>query len=128
MNHYKDAAAVDISDLQPSRGDYVCPFCGAVTLPIHYSAEAVSLAVQCPSCGYKLDPTTTDRTKHASKLTPKITEEMIADEEDEATIFGTVEEDSSRIEDNEETDYFAEDDKRDEESLRRRGYRIISSN
>jgi hypothetical protein len=53
---------------------------------------------------------------------------MIADEEDEDSIFETVEEDSSRIEDNEETDYFAEDDKRDEESLRRRGYRIVSSN
>jgi hypothetical protein len=82
--------------------------------------------VQCPSCGYMLSPIT-DQTKHASKLTPKITEEMIADEE-EASIFETVEEDSDRIEDNEETDDFAEDDKRDEESLRRKGYRIVSSN
>ena len=65
----------------------------------------------------------TDQTKHASKLTPKITEEMIADEEEEgnSNIFEVVEdEDSSRAVD--------EDDKRDEESLRRKGYRILSSN
>lgn len=71
--------------------------------------------------------TLTDQTKHASKLSPKITEEMIADE-DEDSIFETIEEDSGRIEDKEETYDFAEDDKRDEESLRRKGYRIFSSN
>jgi hypothetical protein len=43
-------------------------------------ALALKSNVQCPSCGYKLNPIT-DQTKHASKLTPKITEEMIADEE-----------------------------------------------
>jgi hypothetical protein len=63
----------------------------------------------------------------ASKLSPKITEEMIA-YEDEDSIFETIEEDSGRIEDKEETYDFAEDDKRDEESLRRKGYRIFSSN
>jgi predicted RNA-binding Zn-ribbon protein involved in translation (DUF1610 family) len=124
-----EEGAIDISEIGigVQVGDYVCPCCGIVMLSLHHSDEAVSLEVQCPSCGYKLDPTT-DQTKHASKLTPKITEEMIADEEDEDTIFETVEEDSGRIEDNEETDYFAEEDKRDEESLRRRGYRILSSN
>jgi hypothetical protein len=38
----------------------------------------------------------------ASKLSPKITEEMIA-YEDEDSIFETIEEDSGRIEDKEET-------------------------
>jgi hypothetical protein len=51
--------------------------------------------------------------------TPKITEEMIADEEGEgnSNIFEVVEdEDSSRAvdEDDEEPSYFTEDDKRDE--------------
>jgi predicted Zn-ribbon and HTH transcriptional regulator len=85
------------------------------------STDAV-IEVQCPGCGYKLNPIT-DQTKHASKLTPKITEEMIADEEGEgnSNIFEVVEdEDSSRAVD--------EDDKRDEESLRRKGYMILSSN
>jgi hypothetical protein len=43
---------------------------------------SAGVEVQCPSCGYKLDPIT-DQTKHATKLTLKITEEMKADEEDE---------------------------------------------
>jgi hypothetical protein len=51
---------------------------------------------------------------------------MIADE-DEDTIFETVDEDSGQAKDEEELDDFAEDDKRDEESLRRKGYRIVSS-
>lgn len=130
MKDEKDTRAVDISDIQPSQGDYFCPCCGVFMLPLLlHDYESIrtdvsaGVEVQCPSCGYKLDPTT-DETKHASKLTP----EMIADEKDEDSIFETVEEDSSRIEDNEETDYFAEDDKRDEKSLRRRGYRIVSSN
>jgi predicted RNA-binding Zn-ribbon protein involved in translation (DUF1610 family) len=129
MNHYKDAAAVDISDVQPSQGDYVCPFCGVVMLPTHYSVEAVSLEVQCPSCGYKLDPTT-DQTKHASKLTPKITEEMISEEEEGSSIIFEVvaDEDSSRAGDEDEDDPFAEDDRRVEESLRRKGYKILSAN
>jgi hypothetical protein len=93
---------------------------------------STGVEVQYPSCGYKLNPIT-DQTKHASKLTPKITEEMIADEEGEgnSNIFEVVEdEDSSRAvdEDDEEPSYFTEDDKRDEESLRRKGYRILSSN
>jgi predicted RNA-binding Zn-ribbon protein involved in translation (DUF1610 family) len=127
----KDATVVDISDVQPSQGDYICPFCGIFMLPIHYSAEAVSFEVQCPSCGYKLDPIT-DQTKHASKLTPKITEEQIADEEEgegSTITFEVVEdEDSSRAGDEDEDDPFAEDDRRDEESLRKKGYRILSSN
>jgi hypothetical protein len=40
---------------------------------------------------------------------------MIADE-DEDTIFETVDEDSGQAKDEEEIDDFAEDDKRDEES------------
>jgi hypothetical protein len=52
---------------------------------------------------------------------------MIADE-DENTIFETVDEDSGQAKDEKEIDDFAEDDKRDEESLRRKGYRIVSSN
>lgn len=127
-NNLKDLAAVDISDLQPSQGAYVCPFCGVVILPIHYSAEDVSVEVQCPSCGYRLDPTT-DQIKHASKLTPKITEEQIADEEEGeggSNIFGVVEdEDSSHAGDEDEDDPFTGDDRRDLESLRRKGYGIV---
>jgi hypothetical protein len=53
--------------------------------------------------------------------------EMIADEDDDNNIFETVDEDSGRAEDDEEIDEFAEDDKRDEEGLKRRGYTILSS-
>jgi uncharacterized Zn finger protein (UPF0148 family) len=121
--------AIDISNVGVQIADYVCPYCGVIMLPLLRSDEAVSLEAQCPSCGYRLDPTTTtDQAKHASRLTPKITEEMIADE-DVDTIFETVDEDSSRAtdDDGEEEDDFAEDDRRDEESLRRKGYRIVSS-
>jgi hypothetical protein len=96
-------------------------------LPLHHTHEAVSLEVQCPSCGYILNPITEDQAKHAFRLTPKITEEMIADE-DEHTFFDVVDEDSGQAIDEEEIDDFAEDDKRDEESLRRKGYKIVSSN
>jgi hypothetical protein len=99
-------------------------------LPIHYSAEAVSLEVQCPSRGYRLDPMT-DQTKHASKLTPKIAgtvAEVAEEEEGSSNIFEVVEdEDSSRAGDEDEDDPFAEDDGRDEESLSKKGYRILSS-
>lgn len=67
MNYNKDAAAVDISGIQPSQGNYICPFCGVVMLPIHYSAEAVSLEVQYPSCGYRLDPTTTEDNRRGDR-------------------------------------------------------------
>jgi DNA-directed RNA polymerase subunit RPC12/RpoP len=119
----------DISDTGVQVGQYVCPYCGVEMLPLslQYSQEATNLEAQCPSCGYKLN-LITDQTKHASRLTPKITEDMIADE-DEDTIFETVDEDLGQVtDDDEEIDDFAEDDKRDEESLRREGYKIVSSN
>jgi hypothetical protein len=54
---------------------------------------------------------------------------MIADEDEDDSIFETIDEDSGRAEDEEEeTNDFVEDNKRDEESLRRKGYRIVSSN
>jgi predicted RNA-binding Zn-ribbon protein involved in translation (DUF1610 family) len=118
--------AVDISDIDVQVTDNVCPYCGVIMLPLHHTYEAVSPEVQCPSCGYMLNPNTTDQARHTSRLTPKITQEMIADE-DENTIFETVDEDSGRDEDEEEIDDFAEDDRRDEESLRRKGYKILSS-
>jgi hypothetical protein len=133
MKDNKDTMAVDISDIQPSQGDYICPYCGVFMLPLSlHDCESIrtdastGVEVQCQSCGYKLNPIT-DQTKHASKISPKITEEMIADEYEDS-IFETIEEDSGRIEDKEETYDFAEDDKRDEKSLRRKGYRIFSSN
>lgn len=136
--HSSDYANTQIH-IQPSQGDYICPYCGVFMLPLSlHDCESIRIdastgvEVQCPSCDYKLNPIT-DQTKHASKLTPKITEEMLADEEGEgnSNIFEVVEnEDSSRAvdEDDEEPSYFTEDDKRDEESLRRKGYRILSSN
>jgi DNA-directed RNA polymerase subunit RPC12/RpoP len=71
MKDDRDSKVVDISDLQPSQGDYICPYCGVFMLPISLRAnESISSEVQCPSCGYRPDPTT-DQTKHASKLVPK---------------------------------------------------------
>jgi hypothetical protein len=54
-----------------------------------------------------------DQTKHASKLIPEITEEMISGEdEDGSNIFEVVKvEDSSRAGDEDEEDPFAEDPK-----------------
>jgi DNA-directed RNA polymerase subunit M/transcription elongation factor TFIIS len=126
----QDEGAIDISDIGVQIVDYVCPYCSIIMLPVHQSQsdEAVSLEVQCASCGYKLDLDTADQAKHASKLTPKITEEMIADGDEDDTIFETADEDPSRTtNDDEETNDFAEDDRRDDESLRRKGYRIVSS-
>jgi hypothetical protein len=112
-----DVKAVDISNIGQRIGDCVCPCCSVIMLPLSleaYERGGPEAEVQCPSCGYKLNPLT-DQTKHTSKLIPKITEEMIADE-DEDTIFETVDEDSGQAKDEEEIDDFAEDDKRDEES------------
>jgi hypothetical protein len=66
--------------------------------------------------------------KHASKLIPKITDEMISEEEEGGSnIFEVVvDEDSSRAVNEEEINDFTEDDKRDEASLRRKGYKILS--
>ena len=54
---------------------------------------------------------------------------MIADEDETDSIFETLDEDSGQYGDEKEkNDYFAEDDRRDEESLRRRGirwYRVV---
>jgi hypothetical protein len=133
MNREKDieVGAVDISDVQPSQGDYLCPCCYIFMLPLSlHDYETISSEVQCPSFGYKLDPMT-DQTKHAYKLTPKITEEMISEEEEGGSnIFEVIaDEDSGRTaDDNDEPNDFTEDDKRDEESLKRKGYRILSSN
>ena len=123
----KDVEAIDISNVQQRIGDYVCPICDVLMLPQHVS-ETVSVEVQCPSCGFKLNPIT-DQVKHASMLIPKITEEMITDE-DYTNIFEVVaDEDSGRaVGKEEETNDFIEDDRRDEESLRRKGYKILSSN
>jgi hypothetical protein len=64
--------------------------------------------------------------KHPSRLTAKITEEMIADEDETDSIFETLDEDSGQSGDEEEeNDYFVEDARRDEESLRRKGYTIV---
>ena len=53
---------------------------------------------------------------------------MIADEDETDSIFETLDEDSGQYRDEEEeNDYFAEDNRRDEESLRRKGYTIVSS-
>ena len=66
--------------------------------------------------------------KHPPRLTAKVTEEMIADEDETDSIFETLDEDSGQYGDEEEeNDYFAEDDRRDEESLRRKGYTMVSS-
>jgi hypothetical protein len=79
MNDNKATMAVDISDIQPSQGDYICPYCGFFMLPLSFhDSESIRtdantvVEVQCPSFGYKLNPIT-DQTKHASKLSPKIT-------------------------------------------------------
>lgn len=124
----KDVKAIDISNVEPEFGDYVCPNCSVLMLPLYtHETETVIPEVQCLSCGSKLNPIT-DQAKHASMLVPKITEEMITDEDDPNIFEVVADEDSGQIRiREEETNDFIEDDKRDEEGLKRKGYRILSS-
>ena len=125
-----DVKVVDISDVGQKIGDYVCPYCGVIMLPLSlaaYERDGPDAEVQCPSCGYKFNPVE-KQAKHPPRLTAKVTEEMIADEDETDSIFETLDEDSGQYGDEEEeNDYFAEDDRRDEESLRRKGYTMVSS-
>ena len=121
-----DVKVVDIYDVGQKIGDYVYPYCGVI-ITCCYERDGLDAEVQCPSCGYKFNPVE-KQAKHPSRLTAKITEEMIADEDETDSIFETLDEDSGQYRDEEEeNDYFAEDNRRDEESLRRKGYTIVSS-
>src|SRR5918994_6555626 len=84
-----DVKVVDISDVGQKIGNYVCPYCGVIMLPLSlaaYERDGPDAEVQCPSCGYKFNPVE-KQTKHPSRLTAKITEEMIADEDETDSIW-----------------------------------------
>ena len=51
-----------------------------------YERDGLDAEVQCPSCGYKFNPVE-KQAKHPSRLTAKITEEMIADEDETDSIW-----------------------------------------
>jgi hypothetical protein len=92
-------------------------WCHNVPLSLQaYKRDCPDSEVQRPTCGYKLDPVDIDNQgEHHSRLTAKITEEMIADEDggEGVIVFETVVEDSCQIADEEENDYFEKDDRRD---------------
>jgi uncharacterized Zn finger protein (UPF0148 family) len=112
--------AVDISEITTRVGNYICPFCGIAMLTINN----IEPDLKCPSCGHTRNPLTSQM-KHSRTITSVVTRERIT--EQESIIFDTAMENADLEWNEEEQNPMIQDAERDDERMRRKGYKVSST-
>jgi DNA-directed RNA polymerase subunit RPC12/RpoP len=115
--------AVDISHITTHVGNYICPFCSIQMLAIN--EKAIEPDLKCPTCGHARNPIT-DQMKHSRTISSVITRERIT--EQESVTFDIVLENSGLEKEPEEEDNpMLQESERDDERMRRKGYKVSST-
>jgi uncharacterized Zn finger protein len=122
MSIDNDDAVVDISGITTRIGNYICPFCGIQMLTIN--EKAIEPDLKCPSCGHTRNPIT-DQMKHSRTISSVVTRERIT--EQESIIFDIATENSDLEWNNENDNPMIQDAERDDERMRRKGYKVNST-
>ena len=113
--------AVDISEITTRVGEIICPSCGILMLPSNNLA--VDPSYRCPQCGI-IQNTILNQMKHSRTISSVVTRERIT--EQESIIFDLVSEVSDLQQDEEEQNPMIQDAERDDEWMRRKGYKVTS--
>lgn len=120
MNDKPEPVALDISGQDFHHVIYLCPNCSSIMLATRIEDHT---EYKCPLCGTEKNPMV-DTMKHASILTPAMTEDQISSGED-LNVFEVLSDESGLESVEREPDNpILEEDKKQDEAWRRKGYKV----